>query len=94
MTYQKKDKDRQLLRHQAQPGVEFDKLFNLMHRADRYGVLFIILDECENEFDHRLIHTLDKEEQKRLYLLARDEMARYWHRNELSYFASPSEPLQ
>jgi len=35
----------------------------------------VILDECENEFGHRNIRDLNLEQQRFLYLLARDEIA-------------------
>lgn len=94
MTFKKRRYIDKLLHLEPQPQVGYDKLFNLMLRAFDYGWMFAILDECENEFEHRDIHTLNIEEQRRLYRLARDEVARLCHRNELVSVPPITEPRQ
>ncbi len=61
---------------EAQPEMGYDRLFNLMLAAQERGELFVIFDECENTFEHRNIHILSHSEQRKLYLAARDEIAR------------------
>ncbi|WP_395175782.1 hypothetical protein [Roseibium alexandrii] len=76
MTDQKNETERELPRPLTQPMVVFERLFNLVYLAHRQKRLFVIMDECEDKFHHRDIHRLTLIEQKTLYLLARDELAR------------------
>lgn len=84
----------EFLQLETQPEVFLDKLFNLMRRAHEHGILFIVFDECENEFDHREIHNLSKADQVQLYKIARDEIARHWHRNDWVEIKSATGRLQ
>lgn len=52
------------------------RLANLIVTARAMDEEFVILDECENEFGHRNLRELDLEQQRFLYLLARDEIAK------------------
>jgi hypothetical protein len=76
MTHRKKETERDFLRPPIQPAVVYERLFNLMYLAHRMERLFVIMDECEDKFDHRDIHRLTLKEQNKLYRLARDELAR------------------
>ena len=84
MTHNRKKQSNNALQPTVQPTVANEDLFNLMLSMQARGQLFMVLDECENQFDHRDIHTLDLEEQRRLYEIARDEIAKrrmknLWH---------------
>ncbi len=79
---------------EAQPRISLERLFNLMLRAQKHNLMWIILDECENEFNHRKLHKLTLKEQEKLYNIARDEIASYWHRNEIIEFSTPWETVQ
>ena len=72
----------------------FDRLFNLMLTAQAQGQLFIVFDECENTFDHRDIHMLNHAEQRQLYFLARDEIARRRMKNHWQFIDLSQEALQ
>ncbi|MBG6205411.1 hypothetical protein IWQ49_000055 [Labrenzia sp. EL_126] len=85
MTYEKDSSNKGLLQPVIQPKISYEKFFNLMLRAQRNNLMFLILDECENTFHHRHIHKLSLREQKKLHALARDEIARYYHRNEWEF---------
>ncbi|MBG6172944.1 hypothetical protein IWQ55_000029 [Labrenzia sp. EL_208] len=94
MTYEKNSSKKGFLQPELQPRVSFEKLLNLMLRAQYNNLMFLILDECENAFHHRHIHKLSLREQKKLHALARDEIARYYHRNEWEFIECPGGVLQ
>lgn len=94
MTYEKKRSDKGFLQPNTQPKVYCEKLFNLMLRAQRRNLMFIVLDQCEDNFHHRHIHKLSMRDQKALHRLARDEIARYYHQNELEFEDLPEGTMQ
>ncbi len=65
-----------------------------MLRAQHNNLMFLVLDECENTFQHRHIHKLTMQEQRKLHALARDEIARYCHRNEWEFVETTRGMLQ
>ncbi|MBG6161456.1 hypothetical protein IWQ48_003836 [Labrenzia sp. EL_13] len=94
MTHNKKNLDHDATRPDAQPRVAYDRLFNLMLSAQARGQLFIVFDECENEFEHRNVHTLTLAEQRRLYHIARDELSKVRMRNYWQFDFTTSSSVQ
>ena len=75
MTFSKKSDTDDFLHPLTQPEVLSEKLFDLICSAHRQGRMHVIMDHCENDYGHRNLKRLDKDQQDKLHEAARDELS-------------------